>query len=165
VSDYRLDYHKKWVRSPAVAKNFSSSLCVQTSYGAHPASSPTGTGGTFPEVKRGLGVTLITHPILRRGQECVGSIQPLFFVACMTVAGQLYFIFTFPIYSNLSFVTQLTSCPMRSHASSAKQEVSREISGSQGGAYEVQSVLRCTVESNRCLPTFQRCVLPPSSQP
>jgi hypothetical protein len=34
-------------QSPAEAKNFSSSLCVQTSSEAHPASYPTGTGGSF----------------------------------------------------------------------------------------------------------------------
>jgi hypothetical protein len=39
-----------------------------------------------------------------------------------------------------------------------------EISGSHGGEYEVQSLLGCTaVFSNRCRPTFQRCVLSPSS--
>jgi hypothetical protein len=39
-----------------------------------------------------------------------------------------------------------------------------EISGSHGGEYEVQSLLRCTTAySNWCRPTFQRCVVPPSS--
>jgi hypothetical protein len=33
------------VRSPAGAKDFSSSLCDQTGSGVHPASYPTGTGG------------------------------------------------------------------------------------------------------------------------
>jgi len=51
------------VRSPAGANVFSSSLCVQTSFGAHPASCTMGTGGPFPGVKRGRGVTLTTHPI------------------------------------------------------------------------------------------------------
>jgi hypothetical protein len=36
------------VRSPAGAKDFSSSLCVQTGFGAHPASCTMGIGGTFP---------------------------------------------------------------------------------------------------------------------
>jgi hypothetical protein len=36
------------VRSPAEAKDFSSSLCVQTGSGAHPASCRMGTGGPFP---------------------------------------------------------------------------------------------------------------------
>jgi hypothetical protein len=37
---------------------------LQTSSGAHPASYPMGTGGPFPGVKRGRGVTLTTHPHL-----------------------------------------------------------------------------------------------------
>jgi hypothetical protein len=36
------------VRSPAGAKDFSSSICVQTGSGAHPASCKIGTGGPFP---------------------------------------------------------------------------------------------------------------------
>jgi hypothetical protein len=36
------------VISPAVAKDFSSSLCVQTGSGAHPVSCTMGTGGPFP---------------------------------------------------------------------------------------------------------------------
>jgi hypothetical protein len=35
------------VRSPAGAEDFSSSLCVQTDSGAHPASCAMGTGGPF----------------------------------------------------------------------------------------------------------------------
>jgi hypothetical protein len=35
-------------RSPAGAGDFSSSLCVQTGSGAHPASCAMGTGGPFP---------------------------------------------------------------------------------------------------------------------
>jgi hypothetical protein len=49
------------VRPPAEAKDFSSSLCVQTSPEAHPASYPVGTGALFLGVKRGRGVTLTTH--------------------------------------------------------------------------------------------------------
>jgi hypothetical protein len=48
VSDYGLDDRASGVRFPAGAKDFSSSLCVQTGSGAHPASSPMGTGGLFP---------------------------------------------------------------------------------------------------------------------
>jgi hypothetical protein len=51
VSDYGLDDRAIGVRSSAGAKNFSSSLCVQTGSGAHPASSPMGTGGPFPGSK------------------------------------------------------------------------------------------------------------------
>jgi hypothetical protein len=47
-TDYRLDDLAIGVRSLAGAKDFSSSLCVQTSSGAHPASCKMGTGGPFP---------------------------------------------------------------------------------------------------------------------
>jgi hypothetical protein len=36
------------VRSPTVAENFSSNLCVQTGSGAHPASYRMSTEGPFP---------------------------------------------------------------------------------------------------------------------
>jgi hypothetical protein len=36
------------VRSPTEAKDFSSSLCIQTNSEAHPASYTMGTDGTFP---------------------------------------------------------------------------------------------------------------------
>jgi hypothetical protein len=48
VSDYGLDDQAIEVRSQAKAKDFSSSLCVQTGAGAHPASCTKGTGGPFP---------------------------------------------------------------------------------------------------------------------
>jgi hypothetical protein len=48
VSDYGLDDRAIWVRSPAGAKDFSSSICVQTGSGAHLASCTMGTGGSFP---------------------------------------------------------------------------------------------------------------------
>jgi hypothetical protein len=48
VSDYRLHHWETGVRS---AKNSSSSLCVQTSPEAHPASYPMGTGGPFTGTK------------------------------------------------------------------------------------------------------------------
>jgi hypothetical protein len=47
VSDYGLDGWAIRFRSPAGAKDFSSSLCVQTGSGAHPASCTMGTGGPF----------------------------------------------------------------------------------------------------------------------
>jgi hypothetical protein len=64
VSGYGLDYQVIEVRFPAGAKDFSCSLSVQTSSGAHPASCTMGTGGTFPGLKRDRGVTLTTHPNL-----------------------------------------------------------------------------------------------------
>jgi hypothetical protein len=48
VSDYGLYDGAIRVRSPAEAKDFSFSLCVQTDSWAHPASCPMGTGGPFP---------------------------------------------------------------------------------------------------------------------
>jgi hypothetical protein len=51
VSDYRLDDQAIEVRSPTVAEDFSSSPCVQNRSGAHPASYPMGTGGSFPRGK------------------------------------------------------------------------------------------------------------------
>jgi hypothetical protein len=55
VSDYRLDDRAIGVRFPAVAKDFSCSLCVQIGSGAHPASCPMGTGGPFPGGKSAAG--------------------------------------------------------------------------------------------------------------
>jgi hypothetical protein len=49
------------VESLREVKTFSSDLCFQTSSDAHLASYPMGTGGPFPGVKRGRGVTLATH--------------------------------------------------------------------------------------------------------
>jgi hypothetical protein len=63
VSDYGLDDRSIEVRSPTGA-DFSSSPCVQTGSGAHPASYPMGTGVLSPGIKRGWGVTLTTHPHL-----------------------------------------------------------------------------------------------------
>jgi hypothetical protein len=48
VSDYGMDDRAIRVRSPAEAKDFSCSLCVQTGSGSHPASCTMGTGGPFP---------------------------------------------------------------------------------------------------------------------
>jgi hypothetical protein len=47
VSDYGLDDRAIEVRSPTGA-DFSSSPCVQTGFGAHPASYPMGTRGSYP---------------------------------------------------------------------------------------------------------------------
>jgi hypothetical protein len=51
VSDNGLYDRAIGVRSPAGAKNCSSSLFVQTGSGAHPASYPMGAGGPFPGAK------------------------------------------------------------------------------------------------------------------
>jgi hypothetical protein len=55
VSGYALDDRSIEVRSPAEAKNFSCSLCVQTGFGAHPASCTLGTGGPCLRSKARLG--------------------------------------------------------------------------------------------------------------
>jgi hypothetical protein len=47
VSGYGLDDRAIEVRSPAGEEDFSSSLCVQTGSGAHPASCTMDTGGPF----------------------------------------------------------------------------------------------------------------------
>jgi hypothetical protein len=55
VSGYGLDMTGRSGFGPwQMQKNFSSSLCVQTSSGAHPASCTMGNGGPFPEVKAWL---------------------------------------------------------------------------------------------------------------
>jgi hypothetical protein len=66
MSGYGLDDRAIEVRSPTEAKDFSSSLCVETSSEAHPASCSVGTGGPFPgaNARLGRGVTLTTHPHL-----------------------------------------------------------------------------------------------------
>jgi hypothetical protein len=51
VSDNRLDDQTIEVRSQAEAKDFSSSLCVEIGFGAHPGSCTMGTGGPFPRAK------------------------------------------------------------------------------------------------------------------
>jgi hypothetical protein len=64
VSGYGLEERAIEVRSSAGAKDFSSSLCVKTGFGAHPASCTVGTGVLSPGLKLGRGVTLTTHPHL-----------------------------------------------------------------------------------------------------
>jgi hypothetical protein len=64
ASGYGLDNWAIEVRFPADAKEFFCSLCVQTSFGAHPASCTMGTGGPCPRLMSSKGVTLATHPHL-----------------------------------------------------------------------------------------------------
>jgi hypothetical protein len=85
VSGYGLDNRAIDVRSPAEAKDFLSSLSVQTGSDAHPASCTMGTGGPFPGIKRGRGVTLTTHPHLvprSRMSRSYTSSLPSASVAC-----------------------------------------------------------------------------------
>jgi hypothetical protein len=93
VSLYRLDVRVIEVRSPAEEREFSSSLCVQTGSGAHPASCTMGTGGPFHGVKRGRGVTLTSHPhLVPRSwvSRSYTSSLPCASIAC--VVGQLYLV-------------------------------------------------------------------------
>jgi hypothetical protein len=66
-----------WDSIPDRGKNFSYSLCVQTSYKALPASYPLGVVGPFPGVNRDRGVKLTTHLHLCGGQEWLGAVGPL----------------------------------------------------------------------------------------
>jgi hypothetical protein len=52
---YILEDRAIGVRSPAGAKDFSSSLCAQTGSGAHPASCTMGIWGPFPGGKSAAG--------------------------------------------------------------------------------------------------------------
>jgi hypothetical protein len=61
VSDYGLNDRAIGVRSPAGAKDFSSSLCVQTGSEPHPASCTMGTGEPFRGAKRGRRLTLTSN--------------------------------------------------------------------------------------------------------
>jgi hypothetical protein len=60
ASDYRLEDRNS---IPGRAKGFSSSLCVQISSEAHPASYPMDTRGPFPAVKRDQSVKLTNYTI------------------------------------------------------------------------------------------------------
>jgi hypothetical protein len=62
LSSYGLDYRAIKIRSPAEAKDYSYSLCVQTGSGAHPASCPVGTGGPFPGAKARPGRDAVHSP-------------------------------------------------------------------------------------------------------
>jgi hypothetical protein len=89
VSGYGLDERAIEVRSQAEAKDFSSTLCVQTGSEAHPASCTMGTGVLSPGLKRGRGKTLTTHPhlVLRsRMSRSYTSSPPSAFMACSGTA-------------------------------------------------------------------------------
>jgi hypothetical protein len=61
VSGYGLDDGAIHVRSPAEAKDLPCSLSVQTGSETHPVYCTIGTGGPFPWVNHGRGVTLTFH--------------------------------------------------------------------------------------------------------
>jgi hypothetical protein len=97
VSGYGLDDWAIEVRSPAGAKDFSSSLCVQTSSGIHPASCTMGTGGPFPGGKGRPGRDADHSSPSSAEVENEWKLHLLSPQApSWRVAGQLYFIFTIP---------------------------------------------------------------------
>jgi hypothetical protein len=84
------------VPSPAEAKDFSCSLCVQTSYEENQASYPMGTRGHFPEVYRGRGMMLTIHPHLLPWSRMSKSYTSSPLSACMVCS----FTFFLTYYSN-----------------------------------------------------------------
>jgi hypothetical protein len=70
------------------------SSCVQTRSEAHPASIKWVLGVLSPGVNHVRGVMLTTHPLLvPKSSMSKTYVLPLPLIACMSVAGQLYFIF------------------------------------------------------------------------
>jgi hypothetical protein len=98
-----------WVRSPAEEKEFSSSLCVQTSSEAHPASYPMGTRGTFPRGKVQPGHNT-SHPHLEPRYRMSRNYTPLPLGTCMAVAGQLSFYFMLKLGHNNKMDVKETGC-------------------------------------------------------
>jgi hypothetical protein len=67
---------------------------------------------------------------------------------------------------NANHSTKLGSCTFAPHETcdSPQKAAFFEITGFHGGEYEDDSLLGyCAVQSIRSWPTFQRCILPPSS--
>jgi hypothetical protein len=89
VSDYGLDDRAIGIRSPAGAKDFSSSLCVQIGSGAHPASCTMGTGGPFPggKARPGRDADHSPHLVSRSWMSrSYTSSPPSAFMACRGTA-------------------------------------------------------------------------------
>jgi hypothetical protein len=89
VSGYGLDDRAIEVRSSAEAKDFSSSLCVQTGSGAHPASCTMGTGGPIPggKARPGRDADHSPHLVSRsRLSRSYSSSPPSALVACSGTA-------------------------------------------------------------------------------
>jgi hypothetical protein len=89
MSGYGLVDRAIEVRYPAGANDFSSSLCVQTGSGVHPASYAMGTGGPFPGGKARPGCDPDHLPLLvlrsRMSRSYISS-PPGAFMACSGTA-------------------------------------------------------------------------------
>jgi hypothetical protein len=89
VSGYGLDDRAIEVRFAAEAKDFSSSLCVQTGSEAHPASCTMGTECPFPrgKARTGRDADHSPHLVLRsRMSRSYTSSPPCTFIACSGTA-------------------------------------------------------------------------------
>jgi hypothetical protein len=89
VSGYRLDARRSTFDPRQKRNDFSSSLCIQTGSGAHPASCPMGTGGPFPGGKAILGRDADHAPLLvprSRMSRSYSSSPPSASVACSGTA-------------------------------------------------------------------------------
>jgi hypothetical protein len=94
MSDYGLDDRAIEVRSQTGAEDFSSSLCIQTGSGAHPASYPMGTGVLSPGGKARPGRDADHSP--PSSAEVKDELELYFLfphVPPWRVAGQLYLFF------------------------------------------------------------------------
>jgi hypothetical protein len=90
--------------SPAEAKEFSSSLCVQTGSGAHPASCPMGTGFPSPGQSATREWRWPLTPIYCQSQEWLGAIPPLPQVPPWRVVGLLYFTLLYFTLHRLKYI-------------------------------------------------------------
>jgi hypothetical protein len=152
VSDYRLDYRGS---ISGRDKYFSSSLCVQTSSGAHRASCPMSTGIISPGVKLGRVVTLTTN-ILCWSEECVGAISFLPTSACLAIAGQIVTLHSHLLYylEGTGSHTRHTSCTIqRARRVYATLFQSQNVSGCSSLSSSSYSIIR--VGTSKLVPGFR----------
>jgi hypothetical protein len=92
----------------AEAKGFSSSLCVQTGSGAHPASCPTGTGGPFPghKARAGRDADHLPHLLPRPFMSRSYTSSPPPQTPPWRVAGLLYFTF-FTLHGHITRILEI----------------------------------------------------------
>jgi hypothetical protein len=98
ATGYRLDHRMIGVRSSVGAGNFSLRHSIQAGSGAHPASYPMRTTGSFPGRKAAGAWSWPLTSILYRGQGMRGAIPPLpqyVFMEWCLVKQRANFIFTF----------------------------------------------------------------------